>query len=345
MNSQISKRNVSLDITRLFALCCVVMIHTSSFLVAEFPVGSFEFTVGNVCDSFSRVGVPLFVMISGSLLLDEKRQKSTGDMLRAAGKTLVLLVVWSVIYAVAFEVVSPLIHGVEVSLTSFFKSAVAGQVHMWYLYMLTGLYIATPFLRSFVKKENKGTVSVYIAVSLLLVFFRPLISMIGAYSETVLYINTVLDKFHAEFFAGYAAYYLSGWYVVHIGFSDKVKKLIYAAGVLSVAGIIAAVQFTGDYENMYEYTNILIFAAGLAVFTALNSMKLKKYPKPLELISKLSFGMYIVHILINKPAKFLLDGINPVAHLALRFAIVFVLSFVISLALSKIPYVKKIIRV
>lgn len=340
-----SKRNISLDVARVFALCCVMMIHSSSFFVAKSEPGSLGFISGNIFDSLSRVGVPIFVMISGALLLDENKQKSFKDMLRAAGNTVFLLVVWSVIYAVAFDLVSPLIHGENVSIVGFVKSVIAGQVHFWYLYMLIALYLATPFLRSFVKKENKDMVLFYIALSLMFVFFRPFISMLTGLNDKFDFANALLDKFHADFFSGFAAYYLTGWYVVHIGIKKSLRRLLYVTGAISAAGTVVLMHIFGDYENIYIDTNILTFTASVAVFTAINSIHFNKYPKSLALLSKLSFGMYIVHIMINKPAQFLLSGLNPVVHILLRFAIVFVLSFVISFVLSKIPTVKKIVRV
>ena len=345
MYKQNSKRNFSLDIARVFALCCVMMIHCSSLFVTKYPANSFGFWVGNVFDSLSRIGVPIFVMISGALLLDESKTKSFRDMLKNVCRTFLLIAIWSVIYSVAFDVVAPLIHGEAIDLTDFVKSVITGQVHMWYLYMLIGLYIATPFLRSFVKKENKGKVLFYIAVSLIFVFFRPIISTLGLFSDKLLLANTLLDKFHTEFFAGYTAYYLTGWYVVHIGISKSLKKLLYGIAAVSVALIIITINLTGDHENIYSYTNILVYLYSLGAFTAITALQVKKLPSPIALLSRLSFGMYIVHILINKPATYLLLDLNPLVHIILRFIIVFALSFAISFVLSKIPIIKKIVRV
>ena len=59
-----SNRIYYLDILRVMACIAVIVTHASfSYVMADF--GSFNFIVGNIADSLSRIGVPLFVMISG----------------------------------------------------------------------------------------------------------------------------------------------------------------------------------------------------------------------------------------------------------------------------------------
>ena len=60
-----------LDVLRVIACMAVVMIHASAPYLGK-DIGSFNFWVGNVLDSLSRIAVPLFVMISGALMLDER---------------------------------------------------------------------------------------------------------------------------------------------------------------------------------------------------------------------------------------------------------------------------------
>ena len=62
-----------------------------------------------------------------------------------------------------------------------------------------------------------------------------------------------LDKFHMEFFTGYIAYYLAGWYIFHIGIKKGyIKKLIYILGAISLITIIVLTQITKEYNNIYD---------------------------------------------------------------------------------------------
>ena len=123
--------------------------------------------------------------------------------------------------------------------------------------------------------------------------------------------------------------------------------MLYALGLLAAGIVIVFVQLTGDYENVYAYTNLFVFLFSLSAFTFFTSLRFgenKEISKPLALVSKLSFGMYIVHIMFKRPADALFVDINPIVALLLRFIIVFALSFACSYVLSKIPLIRKIIR-
>lgn len=63
--------NKSLDVIKTVAIITVLMTHVSAALVILFPVSSPEFIWGNIVDSISRIGVSLFIMVSGALFLDE----------------------------------------------------------------------------------------------------------------------------------------------------------------------------------------------------------------------------------------------------------------------------------
>lgn len=70
-----------LDVIRTVACFAIVMIHSSARYVIM-DVGTVDFWIGDVLDSFSRVGVPLFVMISGALLLDNNYECTSNKIIK-----------------------------------------------------------------------------------------------------------------------------------------------------------------------------------------------------------------------------------------------------------------------
>lgn len=116
----VKERNLALDMTRIIAVLAVVMIHTSAMFLTSFGHETLEFSVGNLFDSMSRIGVPLFVMISGALMLDERRTVTVRGILRKNIKgVLLLLLFWSAFYAVVFQVILPLRAGSSISIRAF----------------------------------------------------------------------------------------------------------------------------------------------------------------------------------------------------------------------------------
>ena len=170
-----TRRVVSLDLIRTVAALMVVMIHCSSPFVKSFETASREFVLGNFFDGISRAAVPLFVMTSGALLLDERREFSVKKFYGKNVKNLVLLLVfWSAFYAVLYQVIFPLARGEAADVPELIHDFVFGHYHMWYLYMAVGLYLITPFLRCVAVKENAGLVRLFLGISLAAQFTVPL---------------------------------------------------------------------------------------------------------------------------------------------------------------------------
>ena len=72
------KRLLSYDAVRVVAVMMIVMIHVSAYVVQyDKDPASLTFAVGNVFNGLSRAGTPMFMMLTGALLLDEKREKPT----------------------------------------------------------------------------------------------------------------------------------------------------------------------------------------------------------------------------------------------------------------------------
>ena len=86
MKEFVPKRNDSLDVIRIAAVFAVVMTHCTAPFVTNFQPDTAEFLWGNLLDSISRAGVPLFLMISGALFLDERRETNRNYLLSGLSK-------------------------------------------------------------------------------------------------------------------------------------------------------------------------------------------------------------------------------------------------------------------
>lgn len=291
-------RSVSLDITRIIAILAVVMIHISGIFVVSYETTTPEFFWGNIFDSISRIGVPLFVMISGALMLDENRNFSIRSLLLKNIKNIVsLLIFWSVLYCCIYKIAFPLLRGETLNFKRIVYSIIMGHYHMWYLYMIIGLYLITPFLREFVNKKNKDLICFFLTVSVLTQFLQPIVNGLSLMWDDVLYFAEFIESFHLEFFGGFITYYILGWYFTNIEIKKKWK--FYCIGLISLLITILYVQITKDHSNGYSYMNLFTLLYSEAVFIALNCGRKwalnNRLKSIIEILSKLSFGVYIVH--------------------------------------------------
>ncbi len=350
MEKTLPKRNYALDLARIIGVLAVVLIHCSFPFVENSPRLSSAFAWGSLCDALARVGVPLFLMVSGALFLDETKEVTLKGILRRNVKSLAIVtVVWAVIYAVSFHALFPLLGGGEIHLRGVVSGIVNGHYHMWYLYMIIGLYIITPFLRAFVRRENKKMVLVFILLSLLTQFTAPLLNVLSRMGLGGDSMAAWIDMFCPDFFSGYIAYFLAGWYIVHVGFpSNRVRYGLYAAGALSLVGMLLYVYFTGDYENTYRNIHLPVFVYAIGVFTALNTVRWKwseTAARRVAGVSKLTFGVYIVHIFVLTAVEAVLPlRLHPAVYIAADFVLTMGGSFVLAFVISKIPLLKKLIK-
>lgn len=75
------RRIAYLDLTRIIACVLVVMVHISAQQIEEFPVDSAQFVITNSYNSLAFTGVALFVMISGALALNPRKETGIKNLL------------------------------------------------------------------------------------------------------------------------------------------------------------------------------------------------------------------------------------------------------------------------
>ena len=100
------------------------------------------------------------------------------------------------------------------------------------------------------------------------------------------------------------------------------------------------------FENLTVNTLLVSIAVFVFAKTHLNKPILSQNKeKALRFLSKCSFGVYLIHFFIIESIKeflgFTILPINPIISVPLTSIIVFVISFLLSAALNRIPYVKK----
>lgn len=336
-------RSLSLDCTRIIAVLAVIMIHTAMGFV-KFDVNSSTYMWGNIFDALARVGVPLFVMVSGALMLDEEKTISFKILFSKYILNIALLFIsWSIFYLIP-EIAKAIIRNKPITFNNIIKQLISGGFHMWYLIMIIGLYLTIPILKLFVKKENSTKILYIILVSVVFVFSPALLACLYKFNSVFGVLYEQLARFDYGFLGIFPTYFITGWYVTHVGINHK--KSIYLLSLISVLVIIILVQITGNYNAAYSNSNILVYLYSLGVFTFItNICRNKVSPKIVEKLSNLTFGVYIIHAIVLKIVGILLSNmhITPITIIA-KFLLITLISFAGSYIISKIPVIKKLVR-
>ena len=356
-----SKHIFSYDIIRIFAILAVIMTHCSAMVVLKFLPSAIEnssfidaqslsFAIGNIFDSISRMAVPCFLMLSGALMLNEDKEIPAVKITKKIAKLFVLLLFWSALYAMCYHP------------KAFIHYLFYGHYHLWYLYLIIGLYLITPILRLFVKRENIKYIYYFLILSIVFQFLPQILDF--AFHNTK-YISKYTNIFHLEYVSGYTAYYLAGWLLTQ----DykrilKYKNLILLILLFSVTAMFILTQIYTTrqfkaYKLFYENTLILNFMYGTSCFFFIKYLVEKienKVPDYIKyfcmILGKLSLGVYLIHVSILYGIKALLKSYSNTLisdHTALYIILCFILtsfcSFIITYILYKIKYVREIVKI
>jgi surface polysaccharide O-acyltransferase-like enzyme len=213
---------------RIIAALMVVIIHSHPILTTLNP-DSFTFVLSNFIESIARIAVPVFIMITGALLLNEEREFKIKDGIKKAADMFILVSIWSVIYAFA----TPLINGNLVLGGGWLETVIYGHYHLWYLYMLVGLYLVTPILKKITKKENANIILYYILIFTVVKGIFPLLNYsFNGITGTENWIAKYVSMFNVDHFTVFITYYLLGWYIANVEISRKSRIKIYVAGII-----------------------------------------------------------------------------------------------------------------
>ncbi len=344
------------DLIRLIAILMVVLIHSASPLFNTLPTDSDGFAVSVLLDGIAHAGVPLFVMVSGIFLLDERREMSVRRAIHHYALPLVgLYFFWSVLYAAANKVAIPLLFenaavGGDM-LKTFGVAVLEGAYHMWYLPMMAGLYLITPLLRTFVRQDSRHLVRWFLLIVFVLRFVLPTgIRLVAEWTD--LDFSAAYNSF--DLLAGweYPAYYVAGWYVANTRPETPARRKLYALGILSLVALLGLTWWLSVYrgepvKELMEQKSLFccVYAVALFALIAWEGQTMKTNAL-LTRLSSLSFGVYIIHVEVQQLYKQFIPYVSGsvLVYILAQWLAVTAVSFGAAWALSHIPLLKRAVR-
>ena len=343
-----SQRVACYDVLRVAATFAVVALHLSAQHWADTDIYSTAWQAFNLYDSLVRWTVPVFVMISGVFFLagtQSLRQILRKNVLRIV----TAFVFWSALYAAYAYFFNKC--ALSTAVTLFFS----GHYHMWFLFMIVGLYLIVPFLRPIVRDEK--LLRYFLLLTLIFTFLLPQIaSAMSLLSwQYCAEFKALTGKFYYHFTLGFVPYFVLGYYLVRKEFSLTAKRVLYALGVLGFVLTVVLTSFASRLQGAatelfygYDSLNVLFVCVGLFVFAKehLNFPNLsEKYHRCIRALSRWSFGAYLVHPLFIESFDIFLHfntlSLNVFFSVPLLTLIIGALSFLVSELLHQIPFVKK----
>ena len=365
MNKQ-TQRLYWVDTLRLAAMLMVIAAHCVDIYNAAPQPDSLNSFWGAFIGSLMRPSVPLFAMITGLLLLPIKEGAKEFYKKRIP-RVVIPMLLWSAIYYLIpwFTGVA----GLDKSIIStlfpfeFSPSQQLGDAmqniaripftfngyttHMWYLYMLVGLYLFMPFFSSWVERHDRTLLTTYMVMwvlSLMLPYLQHLIA-------PELFGQCAWNSYGTfYYFAGFSGYLLLG-HMLAKGNPMPLRKIVAMGIMVYISGFI--ITYTGFASMSVKYTyaeapellelfwqfcspNVALMTLGIFLIAQRVKITSPKIQQLLAATTKYSFGTYLMHYIFIGPAVIILSPLGLPTPLCVACSVVMV--FVVCQALTALIY-------
>lgn len=275
---------------RFFAIFTVLITHAAAAAVWNaFPIQPWWWAA-NVLSALSRVGVPMFVMISGVLFLarvDEPGQFYKKRLWRILPPVLA----WSLVY-MAFNALLGQWQGWGPALRQLLLTGV--YYHLWFVYPLLLLYLCVPWVQKMFQVKGGW----------LLLWVLSGLATLGVWLQDATGHIVVPLPYATAQLPYFLWYFVTGWLLTqHLNKLPPrwVTGLVVVLGVGALAWITYALSApTGRLNDLYyRYDSPITLLLSTAMFAWLiQSKTAPTLPRWMETIAQYSFGIYLGHALV-----------------------------------------------
>lgn len=263
---------MNIDILRIFAFVFIVMLHTLN--------RQYGLTVWMSGYAVISIGVNLFIMISGYLLLD--RTETVKEFFRKRFFSILpLFIIFNIIYIYFYN-------------HSFITIKKISAPHFWYIYMILGLYLLTPWLRKVLQYAEKETF--YVVV----LWF--LCNVLNPYMQFFKFPKIPFSHFPIT---GFIGYYILGYYLKKYRYKLEKIPFICVIGVYITGFFISVISTkyvlvtTGNrISDFFDKNSLGTFFMSISFFVFWIKFNFKNRNKVIRMISDSTYFAYLIHIII-----------------------------------------------
>lgn len=275
------------EICRSVSIFAVVLIHACGADFYQFgKIPRHEWLAVNALDSLVRCAVPLFVMLSGALILTKPDATNTKKVVQRVLRVVAPLVVWSVLYQLHVQKNG----GPGVNLWRIFTAP--SMYHLWFVYMIVGLYVLTPALKALFDQihQRSGLAWYYFSIWLVVT------------SLTVYQPLPILSIIQQTSFFGYGGYFLLGALLArstNVPMSNTFWALVFAAGAATTFGLTWSYSDVAGsaVEKAYVYFSPNVLVCSISAFVLFTRVRPStRTVRYFTFVGNRSFFIFFAHI-------------------------------------------------
>lgn len=295
------------DNIRAIACAMVILIHICSSYIYKFgKIDMATWQVANIVDSFTRLCVPLFFMISGFIFMQNKNVK-----IKNIFKLIANIILYSAISIIAAYVTSGYKYPAMSAVLNIFHKP-AGY-HLWFLYVLLLCYV----FFSILSIKSIPPLKAFILCTIIFVVFNSQTNSITSFYLGFNYNGPFALQDNLFFYITYGAL---GAYLGNADISSRFRWW-YLSGFLVTGSIIAILTYDLSLKagklnsSFYSYVSIGVMLTAVCMFLFIKSLDHKTliFGRLTPIISAVSLPIYGIHAIIlglftyMRPSNILID--------------------------------------
>jgi surface polysaccharide O-acyltransferase-like enzyme len=354
--------HVPVDLVRAFAIFCVVLLHAAiesyDQSVMTDPIIALYNGTTSAYQSVAIVGVPLFAILSGALLL---RPSKTFEPIRVflmkrLGRLGLAFAFWSAVYFAWSFLVDAQPFSWQAIVGGVFSNG--AYFHFWFFYLIGGLYLATPVLRIIVDKGGRIVTRYLLVLWFVGTSVMPLVLLVsGVLLGTGFALNNMLFLF-----TGFIGYFVFGAYVTRIRASSRILIAGLLMGIawtlIGTYFMIYPLNWVGQYYFFFDTVSANVVLLSISIYMLLSKApadwpgktKHSRLHAIVHFISANTLPIYLFHVMILESIhrgyfgfKLSLVSMNPIVEIPLAAAIAFVITIALIWLMTRFPILTKLI--
>ncbi len=338
---------------RIVAIAGVVMIHVMAGLATNQAAhGSIRWWIANILDSGSAWAVPVFLMVSGALVLDPEPARTPGEFYRRRLQRVAIpLIVAHVVYFAE----RPLLLDQRLTTRIVIRDLLNVDVapHLYFFWIIAGLYVVAPLLRAFIAGRPRRDVAWLGAAALGWMLIVTLsVRLLAATGGA----STPWAPPMLTLFLPYIGYFVLGYVLREVRLSmvpalaallafalAEVVQILLATGTLH--GLTAGV-LSGGYQGIpVAVASLMLFVLARTLIGARSLLASPGWATAARRIGDLTLGVFVFHLIVKLVLqRTVLAGLRPgqiLPDALLLFGAVLLASLLLCAVIARIPVLRR----
>lgn len=287
-------RNYSIDLLRVFCCVLVIGIHVVPTYSPPYNINANNVQI-IIMQSIVRVGLPVFFILSGMFLLNNKYSSLFSFYKKRLSSLVIPFLIYSFLHYLIVYRPDMKLSSISNYLSLIYAGQTSLSIHFWFVYVMLGIYVITPAIKFITDKipHDKVNISIIFLISLSVynTYIREL-------SQAVPIVHNIVP---VQSIDSWLSYFIIGGLITK---KQKDHAIINKRNIIIISSVMVFHIFCvfllkyKSYFNTFPYDKgISMFLLSILMVVIFSRIKISQENK-IASISKYTYGVYLIHVAV-----------------------------------------------